>query len=176
MCWISATEGRASCDLRGTLGLWLRGGGVRHVSTSSSLSTSRSTSLPIRRRSVESSSMPSPSHRPQGNLLAQSRVRHTQRGSSPVLSRVLITWQNLNLKLYWTTSYETANLEFKKIRSKLHFMSLITLHAKMISQTISDIQGCRYTSKYKFSFNNIIHILVGSLLLWNGQFKDTTVI
>lgn len=39
MCWISATDRRVSCDLRGTLGLWQRGGGVRHVSMSSSLST-----------------------------------------------------------------------------------------------------------------------------------------
>jgi transposase len=73
-CWISATEGRVSCDLRGTLGLWQRGGGVRHVSTSSSLSTLRGTSSPTSRRSVESSSMPRPSHRPQGNLPAYPAV------------------------------------------------------------------------------------------------------
>ena len=68
MCWISATERRVSCDRRGTLGLWQRGGGVRHVSMSSSLSTLWGTSSPTSKRSVESSSMPRPSHRPQGNL------------------------------------------------------------------------------------------------------------
>lgn len=65
MCWIS--DGRISG--RWTLGLTERGG-VRHASTSSSLSTVRGTNVPTSNRSVDPSSTPRPNHRPQGNLQA----------------------------------------------------------------------------------------------------------
>lgn len=63
MCCTS--DGRISG--RWTLGLRARGG-VRHVSTNSSLSTVRGNSCPTNRRSVDPSSIPRPSHRPHGNL------------------------------------------------------------------------------------------------------------
>ena len=61
---------KSTCDMVGFLGMLgdLHLGGVEQVSTNSSLSMLFGTIAPTNNRSVELSSIPRPSHRPQGNL------------------------------------------------------------------------------------------------------------
>lgn len=61
---------KSTCDNTGRRGILgdLHLGGVEHVSTNSSLSILRGTKAPTNNRSVDPSSIPLPSQRPQGNL------------------------------------------------------------------------------------------------------------
>ena len=60
----------STCENIGRLGILgdLHLGGVEHDSTNSSLSMLRGTKAPTNKRSVDPSSIPLPSQRPQGNL------------------------------------------------------------------------------------------------------------
>lgn len=64
MCWSSFWDNEGFLGILGDL----HRGGVEHVSTNSSLSILFGTKAPTNNLSVEPSSIPRPSHRPQGNL------------------------------------------------------------------------------------------------------------
>lgn len=102
MCWTSV--GRISG--RFILGLRARGG-VRHVSTSSSLSTVRGISCPTSSLSVDPSSTPRPSHRPHGNLPRERRLFQKTLKRPREMQTHLYVWPVTSLR---TTTCSTIHL------------------------------------------------------------------